>query len=724
MLTRFGSRYGLTLACFGAVLLPLTPAYAQNASAPTSPPVAVKDDFAARLVKVQKDLDAKREEFHVPGAALVIVKDDKIVAIQGMGLRDVERKLPVTPQTLFAIGSSTKAFTAMTALMSVDDGKLLLSDSPRHYLPYFKLKDPEADAKITVSDLLCHRSGLERTDLAWYTGKLRSQEVIQVAGEAKPTAKLGEKFQYQNVMFLAAGEVVASAQEQPWADVVKDRIFKPLGMKNTTLSVHDMQKRKDFSRGYGYIAATKTTRLLPTRDLSVIAPAGAINSDAQDMAQWLRLMLGSGKIGDKRLLSEASFTQLVAKHMDVGGPIGYGYGWFLRDWHGHKVVEHGGNIDGFSAAVALMPDQNLGFVLLTNLNNTPLQGLCLDIVWNDLLGAPAAPSLDNTAATPAALPGDPTKEVGLYALLPQLDLNITLNNGKLAMQPTGQPNLLLKNIGGRRYTIDVPGVTGIFLTFQPAKDNPTATELLFEQNGAKMVAKPKALPAAFVPPLSIDELMAKVIAAAGGEANLRKHKTMQVRTTVEMPGQGLVGSGIAYHRAPSAESEIITLRAAGKKIATMRKFFDGATGGAENSFAVSTPLTDDQLRAARIGSDFYSELNWKTAFKSVVIKALAKVGEEEAYVVEKTPEKGSPFVERYSTKTFLLLQRETQESEPELGITLTSVATYSDYRPVDGVMVAFKIVEAASGSETITVVKDVKFDAPIPDSAFRAAGKK
>ncbi len=122
--------------------------------------------------KCRKTLDAKREEFHVPGAALVIVKDDKIVAIQGMGLRDVEHKLPVTPQTLFAIGSSTKAFTAMTALMSVDDGKLSLSDSPRKYLPYFKLKDPDADAKITVSDLLCHRSGLDRTELAWYTGKL------------------------------------------------------------------------------------------------------------------------------------------------------------------------------------------------------------------------------------------------------------------------------------------------------------------------------------------------------------------------------------------------------------------------------------------------------------------------------------------------------------------------------------------------------------------------
>ena len=726
MFSQFAFRSVLTLVCVSSAFLPLLPVRAQNAPAPPSPTVAVGDDFTARLAKTQQDLDAKREEFHVPGAALVIVKDDKIVAIQGMGLRDRERKLPVTPQTLFAIGSSTKAFTAMTALMSVDDGKLSLSDPPRKYLPYFKLKDPDADAKITVSDLLCHRSGLERTDLAWYTGKLRSPEVIQVAGEAKPTAKLGEKFQYQNVMFLAAGEVVAGAQGRPWGDVLKTRIFKPLGMKDSTLSIRDMQRRSDFSRGYSYNSNTKETHLLPTRDLSVIAPAGAINSNAQDMAQWLRLMLGGGKFEGKTLLSEASFTQLLTKHMDVGGPIGYSYGWFLRSWNGHKVVEHGGNIDGFSAAVALMPDQHLGFVLLTNLNDTPLQALALDIVWNDLLGTPSAsaPTDGDTAAAPTAPAGDPAREVGLYSLLPKLNLDIKLQDGKLMAQPTGQINLPLKNVGGRRYVVDMPGVTGIFLTFRPAKDDANATELLFEQNGAKMVAKKKAV-VPFASPLSPDALMAKVIEAAGGEANLRKHKTMRVRTTLEMPGQGITGEVIAYNRAPSASAEITTLWAAGKKIATQHKYFDGAQGGDENSFTTPTTKSGSQINDALIASDFYRELNWKTAFKTTVIKAIEKVGGEDAYVVEKTPEKGSSIVERYSTKTFLLLQRDTQATDPESGITINSVATYSDYRPVDGVMIPFKVVETAlGGNETITLVKDVKFDAPLPVGVFRSSGKK
>ncbi len=345
-------------------------------------------------------------------------------------------------------------------------------------------------------------------------------------------------------------------------------------------------------------------------------------------------------------------------------------------------------------------------------------------MWNDLLGAPAAPTPADTAAAPTAPVGDPTREVGSYALLPKMDLNVTLNNGKLFMQPTGQPLLLLKNVGGRRYTVDVPGVTGIFLTFRPADNAPNATELLFEQGEAKMVAKAKAAAPAFVPPISVEELMAKAIEAEGGEANLRRHKSMLSRTTLEMPGQGLVGEGLVYKRAPCQSAEIITLRAAGKKIATMRKFFDGAQGGDESSFTVSTPLSDANINDARISADFYRQLNWKTTFKSVVIKAIAKVGDEEAYVVESTPEKGNSIIERYSTKTFLLLQRETQATNPELGITLTSVATYSDYRPVDGVMLAFKLVETASGSETTTRVKEIKFDAPLPDSVFRAAGKK
>lgn len=725
--TFFAFRVGLLLAGLG-LRMALAPAQVQAQTVPSDPAVTVSKatEFTQGLMKVVKDLNAKREEMHVPGAALVIVKDDKIVVIQGMGLRDVAQNRPVTPKTMFAIGSSTKAFTAMTVMMSVEDKKLALADSPHKYLPYFKLRDPEADAKITISDLLCHRSGLERTDLAWYTGKLNSREIIRVAGEAKPSAKFGEKFQYQNIMFLTAGEVVAAAQKRPWGDVLRQRIFRPLGMKDTTLSVDAMQQRDDFSLGYGYNPGTKETRVLPIRDLRMIAPAGAINSNVQDMAQWLRLMLGGGTFQGKQMLSQENFNQLITKHMDVAGSMSYGYGWFLRDWHGHKVVEHGGNIDGFSAEVALMPDQNLGFVLLTNLNTTPLQSLSLDIVWNDLVALPpAAASSESTAtAAPSAPAGDPGREVGVYPITKGLDLAVVLKNSGLVVQPTGQPEFPLKNIGGRKYTLGPPAPPGIFLTFRPDKDDPTKTELFFEQNGFTTTVKPKAAAPAFVSPITVEDLIAKTILAAGGEANLRKHKSLQVRFAMEMPSQGITGEGVTYARAPYANAQAVALRAAGRKIATTRSYFNGKKGGSENSFASSAPTPESKIAEARLSADFYRELNWKTDFKTITIKGIEKLGDEEVYVVEKTPEKGEPIVERYATKTFLLLQREAQMFDSESGMRIITIETFSDYRPVGGIMVPYKTVQTQMGqNETIIQVKEVRFDTRIPDVVFQPSHK-
>src|SRR3954447_6293354 len=204
------------------------------------PTTATATDYITALAAIEKSLEEKRKELGIPGMSLVIVKDDKVIYLKGLGVKDFEKNIPVTPDTRFAIGSSTKAFTAMLAVMSADDGKLSLDDSPKKFLPYFTLRDQEAAAKITMRDLLSHRSGLNRTDLAMVTGMLNREELIKVAGVAKPTAKLGEKWQYQNVMYTAAGEAVAKAQNSTWDALVANRIFKPLGMKNSDTRATDM----------------------------------------------------------------------------------------------------------------------------------------------------------------------------------------------------------------------------------------------------------------------------------------------------------------------------------------------------------------------------------------------------------------------------------------------------------------------------------------------------
>ena len=277
-------RRPLGLALAAALWLTNLSALAPHASA-QAPAAPAPTDLGARLAAVEKAVEEKRQQLGIPGLSLVIVKDDEVVYMKGLGYKDFERKLPVTPDTLFAIGSSSKAFTAMLVAMAADGGKLSLDDPPKKFLPYFKLQDPEADAKITVRDLLSHSSGLNRTDLAWGSGALSREEVIRVASTAKPTAKLREKFQYQNVMYAAAGEIVGRAEGSTWERLISERIFRPLGMKSSNTSVPEMLRGHDYSYGYVYEEATKETRRVPMRNLPQIAPAGAINSSARDMAQ-------------------------------------------------------------------------------------------------------------------------------------------------------------------------------------------------------------------------------------------------------------------------------------------------------------------------------------------------------------------------------------------------------------------------------------------------------
>jgi len=287
-------------------------------------------------------------------------------------VRDAANQLPVTSHTLFAIGSSTKAFTAMTVMMSADDGRLALTDSPKKYLPYFHLQDPDADQHITLSDLLSHRSGLARTELLWAAGALNSEQLIRALGEVKPTAKLGEKFQCQNLMYLTAGQIVGRAQGSAWTKAAAKRIFRPLGMIYTNTTVQEMQKADDHAVGYNWDSEKQEYTPVKMRNIAFCAPAGAINSNIEDMAKWVQFMLDGGVWNGKRLVSEQNFAELTVPRITVAGDMKYGYGWFLRSWKGHRVVEHGGNIDGFNAEVALMPDQHLGFVVLTNVTASAL----------------------------------------------------------------------------------------------------------------------------------------------------------------------------------------------------------------------------------------------------------------------------------------------------------------------------------------------------------------
>jgi CubicO group peptidase (beta-lactamase class C family) len=713
--------FSVFVLCFAVLAAPLQrPVRAQQTAAT---PAASATDYSAALATIEKALDDRRKELGIPGISLAIVKDDKVIYLKGLGLKDIDKKFPVTPDTRFAIGSASKAFTAMLAAIAADKGKLSLDDSPKKFLPYFTLKDPDAAAKITIRDLLAHRSGLNRTDLAMVTGVLNREELIKVAGMAKPTAKLGEKWQYQNVMYAAAGEVVAKAENSTWDKLIVSRIFKPLGMNNSDTTVAEMHKSKDYSLGYDYNPATKVTRNLPQREIPAAAPAGAINSSARDMAQWVRLMLGRGIVNSLRLVSDKNFDELVNKQINIGGNVDYGLGWFLRQWNGHKVVEHGGNIDGFNAQVAFMPDQNLGFVLLTNVTASPLGAFAMNTIWKNLVSDPKA-----VADGPAAPASDPKAEAGKYRLAEAgINFDVEFKDGNLTLSVPGQPAYPLENIGGRRYKLGAPAPAGFFATFRPVKDKPADTELLVEQPQGNVVLL--KLPAentvaVAVPetatPIAIDELLTKMVAAYGGEENLRKHKSSVTTVEIDLENQGVLAKGVIKARAPNMTGSEMTFTTLGKKIGWLTTYFDGNSGGEVMSFGPPEMYSGKRLEDIKAQSDFYDVLNWKKNYQKISFKRMGKVGDEEVYILERRNEKGTPVTDYVSTKSFLVLRRDSVVVSETSGIELPQTETFSDYRNVDGVMIPFRMVSnnIANGDIVLKVV-DVKFDIEIPDTVFR-----
>lgn len=473
-----GRRAGALLAAALTILL-LLAAACRRASA--SPPALALPDRSVHAFL--KEVDAKRKELHVPGAAVAVVQNGKVVVLAGLGESNLRTHAEVTPDTLFAIGSCTKAFTSMLALMAVDDHKLKLSDPPHKFVPYFRLKDPDANRRITISDLLCHRSGLARTDLIWYSGTLSRKDVIRAMAYVTPTAKLGDRFQYQNVMYMVAGVCEAQAEATTWRSLLRSRILNPLGMYATDTSIASMERSGEGAQGYRYDDAAKRNLAMPARNLEVIAPAGAINSTARDMARWVAFLLNGGVANGKRIVSPTEFKLAFQPHMKVMPGIDYGYGWMLSRWRGNLEAEHGGNIDGYSADVGLLPGQRLGYVLLTNENETPLAGYVSAAVWHHFAAAPPEP----TSGPPAEPASTMAAEAGVYKHPSGFQVEVRFAAGKLELLVAGQPNYPLENVGGRRYRLGSPAPDGFFVTFRPAAGDPAATEMYLQQPQGNLV---------------------------------------------------------------------------------------------------------------------------------------------------------------------------------------------------------------------------------------------
>lgn len=350
-----------------------------------------------RLADVDTAFQRVLKDQKAVGFAVAVVIKNEVVYAKGFGYRDKEKKIPVTPNTLFAIGSCTKAFTASLLGLLNKDGKVDFDKSPREYLPDLHFFNKEMDNDITLRDMMCHRTGLPRHDYSWYLFRSSSRDsLLKRIKYMEPTAPVKQIFQYNNFMFLLQGMITEKLTGKSWEENVKEKVFTPLGMNTSNFSIHTMEKSNDASLGYT-VVKDSIIKKLDYYDIDAMGPAGSINSSVTEMANWVITWINGGKFNGKEILPSPYVTQAMSSQMVAGAGFpdkeipdaqfnNYGFGWFISSYRSHYRVEHGGNIDGFSASTSFFPTDSIGIIVLSNQDGSAVPGIVRNIIADRLLG--------------------------------------------------------------------------------------------------------------------------------------------------------------------------------------------------------------------------------------------------------------------------------------------------------------------------------------------------
>ncbi len=368
-----------------AMMLLLTrPLVASPASAPA--PLDGFDDYVKKAVA----------DWEVPGLAIAVVKDGEVVFSRGYGVRELGKPAPVDGHTLFAIGSTTKAMTAASIGMLVDEKKLSWDDPVTKSLPWFQLRDPVLTRELTIRDLLTHRAGLPNADFLWYGQSNVAHDILfrmrYLPSETSPRTH----FTYQNVMYAAAGAVIAQVSGMPWEDFVRTRIFEPLHMDGTIPTAATLARQPNVASPHFRLDGK--VRVIDNASVDPIAPAGAVWSSVSDMAKWMRFLLEGKTPEGKSLLASETLEELFRPETMVDADefyptqklthphwTTYGFGWFQEDYDGRRVDFHTGSIDGMVAIHGLVRDEHLGVYVLANRDHAELRHALMYRVF-DLYG--------------------------------------------------------------------------------------------------------------------------------------------------------------------------------------------------------------------------------------------------------------------------------------------------------------------------------------------------
>lgn len=319
--------------------------------------------------------------WRIPGAAVCVVKDGKVVLMKTYGVKELGLPAKVDENTLFMIGSNTKAFTATALAMLQERKQLSLDDKVTKYIPDFKLDNKAAGEQAIIKDLLCHRLGFQtfQGDFTFYNTNLSRKDIIEKLGHMKAAYPFRTKWGYTNSAFLTAGEIIPKVTGKPWEVFLKDNIFAPLGMINTLALTADMPK--SLNRTAAHTLVDGRLVAIPYCQIDALAPAGAISSSINDMSKWVLALLDNGKVGQRQVIPQAAIAatrepqDIVSSVRHLNGETNYqlyGLGWFLQDYAGHRIVMHDGGVNGYVSSVTLVPQDRLGIIILTNTDQNSL----------------------------------------------------------------------------------------------------------------------------------------------------------------------------------------------------------------------------------------------------------------------------------------------------------------------------------------------------------------
>jgi CubicO group peptidase (beta-lactamase class C family) len=661
-----------------------------------------------RIERLVSRLEQRRQDLHIPGLSLALVRPGEAPFTRAFGLRNVEQGLPVTGETLFAIGSTTKAFTTMLIAMLQDEGVMHWDDLVRDHIPFFQLADAEVNRSITLRDLLCHRSGHCRQSILWYGRTVDRADVLRQAGEAQALRPFRSTFQYSNVMYLAAGYAAAQAAEVvDWDTLLRQRILDPLGMTRSTSLAAPFLAREDRSLGYSAHDGELQTAL-PLRDLTAIGPAGSIFSCAVDLVPWLQLLLQQRDGADEPLVSADRLQEMWTPQEYTSMGPSYALGWFVRDLGKDVVIEHGGNIDGFSAQIGLFPDRGIGFALLTNVGATSLQQESLRMVWECL-----TQELDDDPDSSQVVLGRPGPALG-EALLEAYVGSFEFPGGDEQAQ---------LSIEDRRLTLHLPEQPSLPLRWPDregrwALDAPVEAYLEFDRTDTGFVTQatlfqgPVILPLRRIEqeeplPLTIDELLEQV-AEGYGTAVADELGPIYLEGTLRHVHQGLTGAVKAWFDGIDRFRLEVDYGAFGES----RYYLNGSQS--HRASLIERPEdTDDPFFAILLANPAAQFGDWFDVFDDLEVVRAEVSHARRLYVVKGVREGEIPVTRYIDAKS----GRIVREQGARFGIDMPSdLIWYEDFRDLgNGVWIPFRqTVEVPDHGESVLQFQRVELGHEFP----------